>query len=118
MALNLTFFTSTDYPIKEIDKELKKPFEFRKFKYIDNTLTQEEKQILSECGTKFQLFKDGKLEENTEEYIQFMNNEPASKSLQAWFKYQALLREEEEARTLENRRRASKIKRPTPYSGQ
>jgi hypothetical protein len=125
MAINITFFTSTDDSFKEIIKRLKAPFEFRKFKHIDNALTLEEKQILRErlpCGsvrgTKFQMFKDGKIEESTEEYIQFMNNEPASKPLQAWFKYQALLKEEEEARRLENQKRASEINRPTPYGGQ
>jgi hypothetical protein len=125
MALDLTLFISKDDPQKETGKRLKEPFKFHEFKYIDSTLTQEEKYILCERlpdksvrGTKYQMFKDGKIIDTTEEYIQFMNNEPASKPLQAWFKYQALLKDEEEARRLENQKRASEIKRPPPYGGQ
>ena len=117
MTLDLTIY-STDEPLKEIDKQLKEPFKFHKFKYIDNTLTLEERQILLECGTKFQLFKAGKIVGTTEEYTQLMNSEPASKALQAWFKYQALLKEEEEARKIENGRLAGKTKRTPPYRGQ
>src|SRR4051812_12573068 len=103
MTLNLTWPTSIDDSFEEISKRSKEPFTFHKFKYIENTLTKEEKRLLCERlpygeirGSKYQLFKDGKIKESTEEYNQFMNSEPASKPLQAWFKYQALLKEEDE----------------------
>jgi hypothetical protein len=67
MTLKIIRFPSSDEPVKEILKQAKETFRLHKFKYIDNTMTLEERQVLSKCGTKFQQFKDGKRIESTEE---------------------------------------------------
>ena len=118
MVIKVIQFTSKDDSNKEISERLKEKFKLHQFKYAEDTLNMEEKQTLLKHGTKFQMFKDGKIKDNTEEFTHFINNEPASKALQAWFKYQALLKEEDEARKLENKKRAREIKPSTPYHGQ
>ncbi|HVG32333.1 MAG TPA: hypothetical protein VM911_04610 [Pyrinomonadaceae bacterium] len=121
MPIKLTSISLRDAPFKETQKRLKEPFQIHKFKYIDNTLTQEERENLRKNGTRFQMMIDGRVKENTDEFKQLIggpNNisEPIFRSVKVWFKYQSMLKDEEAGRKLENKRRATEnINQPRRY---
>jgi hypothetical protein len=72
MPIKLTSISLRDAPLKETQKGLKERFQIHKFKYIDDTLTQEEREILRKNGTRFQMMTDGKIKENTDEFKQLI----------------------------------------------